>query len=641
MSRSKGRRPGTRGNNSKVLPEDLPDAAEAALDDLLRGSAAQIEDDEPRTSSHAISEARVVDLRSRSTIGPIDEADGDEEPQTMTSEHSDDSLALTGKRRLPPPVAPLTPPPSLTMTRPNVPSSPRTGPGSSLPRPGTPISYGPLPSDSPLPSPTARSTPLPSPNNPLSSPVTRSSPLPSRLAAPERNTPSSSGRIAFPLPPRDTGAVPVVASRSTPVDPYAIDTSAVPLIDTGLVPLADDEDSDDDLGIDDVPIDTDGDDDDDSEVADVIEQLELTNARRALELRTRPGRGDSAFDDLAVARAASAPYDDIAFARAASAAPVDDDQLVDERSAAAIPALRFAIYEESSHLGSAQSAVSASGHDIEIGGSGRDGLARVLEEVRSGEIDAVLVAVPGGEPIIEAALALERRPIVIASCGGTIHDAIQRALAIGADLATTRPHDVERIAPLALAAARLQLERGIAAAARGSGGRLDDNADTEPRSFLPFEVFQRVLDLEIKRAKKFEYPLAVAMFAVEVDPPAPPPGIRGILRARAGNALINATRDIDFATQVEGEGGPGNERFLVLLPYTDLKGAAGVARRLIAAVATGGAVTAAGRSFPPRVVGAVAGMRPGEGSSVAKLMKDATRTLEQARREGAELAVQP
>ena len=79
----------------------------------------------------------------------------------------------------------------------------------------------------------------------------------------------------------------------------------------------------------------------------------------------------------------------------------------------------------------------------------------------------------------------------------------------------------------------------------------------------------------------------------------------------------------------------------MLLPYTDLTGAAGLGRRVIAAVAEGDPVVSAGRSFPPRVVGAVAGAQPGEQLSFAKLMKDATRALEQARRDGAELAVQP
>jgi hypothetical protein len=62
---------------------------------------------------------------------------------------------------------------------------------------------------------------------------------------------------------------------------------------------------------------------------------------------------------------------------------------------------------------------------------------------------------------------------------------------------------------------------------------------------------------------------------------------------------------------------------------------------VIAAVAAGDPVVAAGRSCPPRVVGAVAGALPGQALSFAKLMKDATRALEQARRDGAELAVQP
>src|SRR5439155_18065110 len=163
--------------------------------------------------------------------------------------------------------------------------------------------------------------------------------------------------------------------------------------------------------------------------------------------------------------------------------------------------------------------------------------------------------------------------------------AVQRASAAGADLATTRPHDVERLAPILLAAARLHAERTAAVAARGSEqvlrARLDEISDADLRGLLPFELFQRQLEVEVKRAKRFEYALSVALFAVEIPPPPPPAGIRGILRARCGNALIHTVRDIDLATQLD------HERFLVLLPYTDLTGAAGLARRVIAAVASG------------------------------------------------------
>jgi hypothetical protein len=315
---------------------------------------------------------------------------------------------------------------------------------------------------------------------------------------------------------------------------------------------------------------------------------------------------------------------------------------VDESALAELPPLRFAIYEDVLHLASAQGAIVAAGHVVAVGASGRDGVARVITAIRSTAqaIDALLVALPGGEPIIDAALALEpRRPIIIAALTGRSVDGVEKAIAAGADLVTPRPHDVERLAPITLAAGRIEAERLALMTVRGTEqilrAKLEELSDPDPRGLLPIERFQQLLELEIKRAKRFEYALSVALFAVEIAPPAPPPGILGILRARAGNALINSIRDIDIATQVD------HERFLVLLPYTDLKGAANLARRVIATVATGDPVTAGGRSFPPRFVGAVAGAKPGEAVSFAKLMKDATRALENARRDGAELAVQP
>jgi hypothetical protein len=212
-------------------------------------------------------------------------------------------------------------------------------------------------------------------------------------------------------------------------------------------------------------------------------------------------------------------------------------------------------------------------------------------------------------------------------------------VAASADLVAVRPHDVGSLAPLLFAAARLMIERRVTASARGAEqalrARLDELADPEPRGLLPFEMFQRVLELEIRRAKRFEYALSVALFAVEVAGAPPPPGIRGILRARAGNALIHTIRDIDVATQLD------HERFLVLLPYTDLKGASGLARRVIAAVGAIDPVITAGRSMSPKLVGAVSSASIGQPVSFAKLVKDASRALDGARKDGADLAVLP
>lgn len=365
---------------------------------------------------------------------------------------------------------------------------------------------------------------------------------------------------------------------------------------------------------------------------------------------TRPAkhaRGMTAELDEFLAEPLQAPRAD-----SLSGLELDDDHVPTRVPATSVPApepeadpgdpqmLRFAVFEEADHLAAARSAIVAAGHAVAINASSQSGAQKIADAIVAGEVDAILVGLPGGESIVQAALALEpNRPLIIAAYSGKATSAIKRGVALGADLATARPHEADRVAPLILAASRLVHERQIAQTARGAElvlrAKLDEIADPEPRGLQPFEVFQRVLELEFKRARRFEYPLSVALFAIEVTPPPPPAGIRGILRARAGNALIHTIRDIDIATQLD------HERFLVLLPYTDLAGAANLGRRVIAAVAEGEPVISSGRSFPPRVVGAVAQAKHGEHLSFAKLMKDATRALDQARRDGAELAVQP
>jgi hypothetical protein len=75
------------------------------------------------------------------------------------------------------------------------------------------------------------------------------------------------------------------------------------------------------------------------------------------------------------------------------------------------------------------------------------------------------------------------------------------------------------------------------------------------------------------------------------------------------------------------------------MPHTDRALGAEVARRIIGAVAAGDPVVAAGRAFPPRVIGAVAGAS-GEALDLPRLVQDATQLLEQAQMTGAQLAVE-
>lgn len=329
-------------------------------------------------------------------------------------------------------------------------------------------------------------------------------------------------------------------------------------------------------------------------------------------------------------------------ARAAIPARPDsviDDQLVEVTDLPEVPTLQLAVFEAAGQLAAAAMAIAGAGHVMAVSGSGPEGLAKIRRVVSDGRVDAVIACVPGGEAIIDAALALSpRRPVVIAAASvGSPRAAVVRAAQAGADLVVVPPYEPERLAPLLLAAARLVELRREISNARGSEAvlrsRLEDLTDPDAGGLMPFELFQRTLEMELRRARRYQYSLSVAMFAVEIPPPPPPPGVRGILRARAGNTLISTIRDIDIATEID------QERLLVLLPYTDLTGAAGLARRVIAAVQGGEPVVAAGRAFAPRLVGAVAGAKPGQQLSFGKLIKDVNRALAQARKDGAELAV--
>src|SRR5215212_7193224 len=92
---------------------------------------------------------------------------------------------------------------------------------------------------------------------------------------------------------------------------------------------------------------------------------------------------------------------------------VADDDLVEETELAEVPQLRMLVYEGGPHLAAAQSAIAAAGHLV-IGAAGRDGLDRLRPAIAGA--DALLIGLPGGEPLIDAALALEPpRPVVIAA----------------------------------------------------------------------------------------------------------------------------------------------------------------------------------------------------------------------------------
>jgi GGDEF domain-containing protein len=325
--------------------------------------------------------------------------------------------------------------------------------------------------------------------------------------------------------------------------------------------------------------------------------------------------------------------------RADSAMPVDDDQLVEEQEVAALGAI--AIHE----LTAGQHAVAcdvaaALGHEVVADGVGQDGVAAVIATLRDDEPPAVvMVGLPGGERILEVARSLgPRRPVMVAACLGPAVHAAVTARNAGADLYCVRPHDPDRLGPVLAAAAHMAEERRSLTVARGTEeilrARLDQFGKADSATgFQQFEFFQRVLELELKRAKRYGYALSVCLLGQREQARPPPREVERVLRVRAAAAIASTVRDIDMLTEI------GDDRFLVLLPYTDIDGAAQVGRRMVAAVAAHEPVPSDGRQWKTRVVAGISGLRAGQPISFARLMKDAQAGLRDARERGLDLVV--
>ena len=322
-----------------------------------------------------------------------------------------------------------------------------------------------------------------------------------------------------------------------------------------------------------------------------------------------------------------------AASRAGSAVPIDDEQVIEIAPLAPMPTARVAIHEASTDaVAQARAAVIAQGFVVAYAGVGAAAIAEINRRLAGDAMpDVVVVGLPAGAAILDAARALEpRRPVLVAAVTGSGQAAAERAHGAGADLVAPRPHEVERLGPVLFAAAKLADERRRALASRGNELRLRERLDrvtqVDPATGLqPMEFFQRALELELKRARRYGYALSVCMVRLTAVGAG-----SAELRAQAMTALAATVRDIDLPVEI------GGDRVLILLPYTDAVGAASVARRAVAAIAT------VGRSGAR--MSALAGVAGGIGGaelSLAALMRSAAAALREAERGDGAVVVAP
>lgn len=146
------------------------------------------------------------------------------------------------------------------------------------------------------------------------------------------------------------------------------------------------------------------------------------------------------------------------------------------------------------------------------------------------------------------------------------------------------------------------------------------DADARAR-FFQFELFKRIVSMELKRAKRYSFPLSILLLSPDGGPAGGTVnGFEADARTTVGRAIRFAIRDLDFPVQFS------EDHILVLMPHTNLDGARVVAERIRKKAHTGDGQ--AGVS-----IGAAS--LDGEGrASFDQLIGRATRALRDARRAG-------
>lgn len=247
--------------------------------------------------------------------------------------------------------------------------------------------------------------------------------------------------------------------------------------------------------------------------------------------------------------------------------------------------------------------------------------------------DVVVVGLPGGEEQIAKLKALDSPPLIIATVPGPAESARERALQTGADLFVVRPHAKDNLSMILAAAAELSRTRAALAAAADNERDLRERLTRfgEPdktTGFQHFDFFQRMLVMELKRAKRYGYSLAAGLIEIDALDVELSPVDERRLRERVATAITSNIRDIDIPVEhVDG-------RVLVFLPYTDLDGAKEVGNRVVKAVRKLGRLDTDDGPIRATISVGISAIRPGKPIRFARLMKDANQALRAAALKG-------
>lgn len=148
--------------------------------------------------------------------------------------------------------------------------------------------------------------------------------------------------------------------------------------------------------------------------------------------------------------------------------------------------------------------------------------------------------------------------------------------------------------------------------------------------FYQFEFIKDLLVVEVRRAKRYGYPLAIILVGLDAIPALHElnrPTLQREITGGLAVAIAKSIRDIDIPIHY------ADDRILVFLPHTDLAGAEEVGRRIKRRIKR---ITYRGEGLTAQLTASVgvAGIAAGENFTFARLIKDATAALRAAQLKG-------
>ena len=151
---------------------------------------------------------------------------------------------------------------------------------------------------------------------------------------------------------------------------------------------------------------------------------------------------------------------------------------------------------------------------------------------------------------------------------------------------------------------------------RSSQGRPGEGILDLTTSFYTFAHFKEVLFVEVKRARRYGFPLALALVAFDPISGRMDADLQNQLMGGLALAIRRSLRDTDYPVQ------HSVDRVLLLMPHTDLAGSLIVARRICERVARATLQTGDSVLHPTISVGVAAG-EPGREYGFSDLVRQA------------------